>query len=139
MPVRTLINHEDGLTEHIATGDVIDDEMFEAQREFYEEGPTRFQLWDMTGCSLEGITIGGMRRFIEKAARLGQVRKDGKTAVVVGSQLQYGLARMAETFAEFASLPFAFHVFRSIEEARAWLDGRLEGGRDEKDPALRID
>ena len=77
----------------------------------------------MSECSVRGVTIGGMRTFIEKAAQLGKVRENGRTAVLVNSQLQYGLARMAETFGEFASLPFEFHVFKDRETAMAWLNG----------------
>ncbi len=122
MPVRTVIEHEKEITEHIASGEVIDDEMFEAQREFYENGPTRLQLWDMTQGSVTSVTIGGMRTFIGRAALKGKARKDGKTAVIVSSQLQFGLARMAEAFGEFVSLPFAFRVFRERAEALAWFD-----------------
>ena len=85
----------------------------------------------MTGCSVTGVTIGGMRTFIERAARKGVVRKDGKTAVIVGSQLQFGLARMSETFGEFSSLPFAFSVFRDRAAALAWLNDKSEGEADE--------
>jgi len=127
MPVKTVIDQERDITEHIASGDVIDDEMFEAQREFYDNGPTSLQLWDMTECSVTGVTIGGMRTFIEKASRQGVARKNGKTAVVVNSQLQYGLARMAEAFAEFASIPFAFRVFRERDEAVVWLKEESKG------------
>lgn len=122
MPVSTDINQEADFTEHIATGDVSDGEMFAAQAEFYENGPTRLQLWDMSGCAVKGVTIGGMRAFIEGAARQGKVRKSGRTAVIVNSQLQYGLARMAEVFGEFAHIPFAFRVFKDRKEAVDWLN-----------------
>ena len=127
MPVKTVIDLGKDFTEHIATGDVIDEEMFEAQRDFYENGPTRFQLWDMTGCSVTLVTIGGMRTFIERAAQKGKARKNGKTAVIVSSQLQFGLARMAEAFGEFSSLPFAFHIFREREGALAWFNEDSKG------------
>ncbi len=127
MPVITDINQKIDFTEHIATGDVRDDDMFSAQKEFYENGPTRFQLWDMTGCVMTGITMGGMRTFIERAAQYGKVRENGKTAVIVSSQLQFGLARTAEAFGEFSSIPFAFQVFKDRAEALAWLNGKTEG------------
>ena len=130
MPVRTVKDQEKDITEHIASGEVIDDEMFEAQKKFYENAPTMLQLWNMTACSVTGISIGGMRTFIERAAKQGKTRKNGKTAVAVGSQLQYGLARMAEAFAELVSIPFAFRVFREREEAVIWLKEEPEEGED---------
>jgi hypothetical protein len=122
MPVRTVIDKEKDIIEHIATGDVVDDEMFEAQREFYENSPTRLQIWDMTEGNVTGVTIGGMRTFVERDSRKGQARKDGNTAVVASTQLQFGLARMAEAFGEFVSLPFAFRVFKDRAEAFTWLN-----------------
>lgn len=68
MPVRTVIDLERDITEHIATGEVTDEEMFAAQAEFYENGPTTLQLWEMSECSVKGVTIGGIRSFIERAA-----------------------------------------------------------------------
>ena len=122
MPISTKIDLEADFTEHIATGELRDDEMFAAQKDFYENGPTRLQLWNMSGCVVTGVTIGGMRTFIESAARHGKVRQSGKTAVIVSSQLQYGLARMAEAFGEFANIPFAFRVFKDREDAVDWLN-----------------
>ncbi len=127
MPVRTVIDQERDITVHTATGEVVDEEMFAAQSEFYENGPTTLQLWEMSECSVKGVTIGGMRTFIERAAQLGKAREKGRTAVIVSSQLQYGLARMAEAFGEFASLPFEFHAFKDRDEANAWLNGETEG------------
>lgn len=123
MPVNTVIDRENDITRHIASGEVSDEEMFAAQKEFYENGPTRLQLWEMSECSVKDVTIGGMRTFIEKAAQLGKARENGRTAVIVSSQLQYGLARMAEAFGEFASLPFEFHAFKDRDTALAWLNG----------------
>ena len=123
MPVKTVIDHENDITRHIASGEVSDEEMFAAQKEFYENGPTTLQLWEMSKCSVKEVTIGGMRTFIERAAQLGKARENGRTAVIVSSQLQYGLARMAEAFGEFASLPFEFHAFKDCDTALVWLNG----------------
>lgn len=122
MPVTTDINHDEDLTRHVATSYVKDEEMFAAQKEFYENGPTRLQLWDMSDCYVTSITIGGMRTFIEKAANYGKARESGRTAVIVSSHLQFGLARMAEAFGEFAQIPFEFQIFKTSDEAYAWLN-----------------
>jgi hypothetical protein len=121
MPIKTTRDRSNELTEHVVSGLIIDDEMFACQKEFYEGGPTRLQLWDMTAADLAKITTDGLRRFVGRAAMLGEVRRGGRTAVIVRSGEQYGLARMAEVFGEFESLPFAYAVFRSRDEALAWL------------------
>ena len=121
MPIKTIKNLKENLTEHIVTGQVTDKEMFECEKEFYLIGPTKLQLWDMTGSKLTKVTIDGMRQFIARSARLGKAREGGRTAVFVQSQIQYGLGRMAEAFGEFESLSFEFRLFRDRTEAIKWL------------------
>ena len=62
-------------------------------------------------------------RHLSEAARLGKERVGGKPAVVVRSDLQFGLARMSEAFAASHPLPYALRVFRDRNEALAWLTG----------------
>lgn len=121
MPVQTKIDQEKDLTIHIARGLLTDEQMFEAQNKFYNDHPTRLELWDMSDTDMSLITIQGMRRYIDNDARLGSARKNGKCAIVVVKTLQFGMARMAETFAELAGLPFRVRIFKSIDEAMAWL------------------
>ena len=121
MPIKTIKKPEEDLTEHIVTGEVTDKEMFDCEREFYLSGPTKHQLWDMTGSKLTKVTVDGMRQFIARSSRLGKARTGGRTAVLVKSQIQYGLGRMAEAFSEFESLPFDLRLFRDRAKALDWL------------------
>jgi hypothetical protein len=123
MSVETNMDTAGDITEHVVTGRANEEEFFEAEQRFYREGPTLYQLWDLTGCDLSGITISGLRSFVALAARLGQVRPEGRTAIVVESDLQFGLARMSEAFGDLVSLPFALRVFKDRGEALAWLRG----------------
>ena len=75
----------------------------------------------MSGSSLKHITIQGMRRFMIRSAELGKARPGGRTAVYVSSQIQYGMARMAEVFLEFEEMPFEFRIFQVKESAVKWL------------------
>jgi len=106
----------------VATGVISDEEMFACQAEFYEADPTRLQLWDMSEADLKAITSEGLRRFVKRSAELGKVRPNGRTAVLVRTPLQFGLARMAEMFGENASLPFELRAFQDRTEALAWLN-----------------
>jgi hypothetical protein len=67
MPIKTIKNLTDHLTEHIVTGDITDKEMFDCEKEFYESDPTKFQLWDMSMAKLTNVTIDGMRQFIARS------------------------------------------------------------------------
>ena len=121
MPITTRRRDSEELTEHVVTGLVTDGDMIACERAFYEGDPTRLQLWDMTDADLTEITNEGLQEFVGQAARLGQARENGRTAVIVQTDLQYGLGRMAEAFGEIESLPFALSLFHDRSEAIAWL------------------
>ena len=121
MSIRTIRDSANKLTEHIVTGVVTDEEMFACQTEFFKKVPSLLELWDMSGADLSQITTDGMREFVGRAARLGEARKGGRTAVIVKSPLQFGLGRMAVVFGELFSLPFAFRLFKQRADAVDWL------------------
>jgi hypothetical protein len=121
MPVSTKVDRKQDLTIHTAKGLITDEQMFEVQDEFYSNTPTRLELWDMSEADVSLVTIQGIRHFIERDANLGSERGRGKCAVVVVKTLQFGLARMAETFAELTNLPFQFKIFKTMDSAMEWL------------------
>jgi len=121
MPIISTKDDSKEITEHVATGVIHDEEMFACQEEFYETGPTRLELWEMSASDLTQITIGGMQKFINRAAHLGKSRQGGRSAVITRTSLQYGLGRVAEALGEFESLPFTLRIFRERGEAVEWL------------------
>jgi len=121
VPIKSTTGSPNELTEHVATDIVTDEEMFACQTAFFESNPTRLELWDMSVADLSKITVEGLQRFVSRAARLGQARQGGRTAVITRTNLQYGLGRMAEILGEFESLPFALRIFRQRENAVKWL------------------
>lgn len=56
------------------------------------------------------------------SAHLDHMR-DAKLAVVVASDAQFGMARMAQISVEVAQLPFTLHAFREWSDAETWLRG----------------
>ena len=138
MSITTIRHQECDLTEHIVTGVVRDEEMFECEAEFYLNSPTRLQLWEMSAAKLTQVTTKGLQQFVSRAAQLGKVRPRGRTAVIVRTKLQYGFGRMAEAFGQIKSLPFAFGIFYKRADALAWLaeeedsSGQLEDASDDR-------
>ncbi|MBD3391639.1 MAG: hypothetical protein GF418_06285 [Chitinivibrionales bacterium] len=123
MPVTIDRRPDQDLSILTATGVVTNEQMFAAQNDLYAETPTLLHLWDMTRASLERITVEGVREFAEKATTLGKARKGGRTAVVAGTDLQYGLARMSEAFGTVEDRPYELRLFKKRAEAMAWLTG----------------
>jgi hypothetical protein len=79
----------------------------------------RLRLWD-----LRGIQVGMSVAEIQAVARISQERDRrgqgrGRLALVVGDDLAYGLSRVHQVFRE--SEVTSQRVFRSVDDARAWL------------------
>ena len=121
MPIATTQDLKQNLTVHVVTDRVTEQEMFGTLEAFYAGQFTRLLLWDMSQANLEHVSIDTLRRFVHRAAELGADRVGGKTAVVAATALQYGLARMSATFADIEAAPYEFAIFKTCEEARAWL------------------
>ena len=121
MFIETAHDPDRDLTILVVSGPVTLDEMITTLDDFYAKGATRLTLWDMSQSDLSTVTPDDILRFIQKAAELGVERNDGRTAVFVKDDLQYGLGRMAETFATFENLGYSLSLFRAREDALAWL------------------
>jgi hypothetical protein len=85
--------------------------------------PTHLVLWDLRAGSLMRVTPAGLRMIAERATKLADRRKGGRTAIVCSTDVDYGLSRMFQTFAELLQAPVEFTVSRDIEGAREWLCG----------------
>ena len=60
------------------------------------------------------------RELAEEMRRLGELFGDSRFAIVVGSDLAYGMGRMVSSLSERDFPPVG--VFRDLEEAQHWLD-----------------
>jgi hypothetical protein len=109
------------LTIHDVAGPVSEEEMYDALENFYKREPTALLLWDMSQADVSQVTTETLQRFLRKSTQLGGSLQGGRTAVIASEDLQYGLARMYEAFAEIESAPYSFRAFRSRQEALQWL------------------
>lgn len=121
MAIKITRDEGQDLTIHDVTGPASEEEMYEALENFYNREPTAFLLWDMSQAKVSHVTPSVLEAFVQRAAMLGAQRKGGRTAVFAPYDLQFGLGRMSETFAELKSTPFKFRVFRSRQHALEWL------------------
>jgi hypothetical protein len=116
-----LISCSKKLTINIVKGELTFDHAVEAVKEFYEEKLTKDVLWDLREGTWKDISdkhIRSIIAFIEKCEKV-EVRKDGRTAIVVPADIDYGIARAVQSYSD--SLPFKVGVFRSMDEAIKWL------------------
>ena len=121
MPIETTRDADRNLTTHVVMGSVSEKEMHGVLEDFYDGQPTALVLWDMSQAELAHVTAEMLQKFVRRAAKLGVHRRGGRTAVIAPEDLQFGLGRMSETFAEIESTPYSYCVFRSRQDAMHWL------------------
>jgi len=98
---------------------------------YYKGRVTSLILWDLRPADLSEIQTEDLKQDAIHTGNMAAVRKNGKTAIVSGDALAYGLSRMLETFYELENIPFAMEVFRDIEEAHKWLGVPIKSGHDD--------
>ena len=77
------------------------------------------RLWDARGVSGPVSIQGTDLQEIVNLPESGHLRSAGKVAVVVSRELDYGMTRMYQAFAE--ELPSSTRIFRDMAEAERWL------------------
>ena len=97
-------------------------EDFHAWTADYYSGPTtKLNLWDLRQADLSAIGSDDLLEDAVRSKKVADRRQGGKTAVVSDKALEFGIARMRAVYAEIMEMPFAFQVFQTMAEARAWL------------------
>ena len=122
MPISTKTDRSKDLTVFTATGELTFAGQIAAMKEFYEGNPTKNELWDLRGITGSRISSEELLQVTLFTKQYGHKRQGGKSAMVMNSDLDYGLGRMSGTYGETEQLPWEVMAFRSIDEALAWLD-----------------
>jgi ATP phosphoribosyltransferase regulatory subunit HisZ len=77
------------------------------------------ELIDLRGAEGQGASTESLRRVAATFQDAEQAPEGVKIALVASSDAAYGIARMYQAFR--AGSQAVFHVFRQMDEARAWL------------------
>jgi hypothetical protein len=88
---------------------------------YYAGTVTSLALWDLTQADLSEIHTEDLLNDAAHTKSVADIRKGGKTAIVSGNSLEYGMSRMLEAFYDLESVPFEVQVFRTIDDAMKWL------------------
>ena len=123
MAVFEIITHNDqALTSVVFSGTVSPDDVFDALTMFYESEITPNVLWDFSYCDINALITGNISAIIDTVKNHAHLRMEGKSALVGSEDLAVGLGRMFSSLAEIKGLPIAHKIFKSVDEARAWLN-----------------
>jgi hypothetical protein len=109
------------LTLFKCTGRVLSTDIEESIRAFYQGKPSQNVVWDISDAEISELSATDVRSIAETTKQLAHSRPGGKTAIVSAADMPFGLARMYQAFAELAEQKSHVEVFRSREEALAWI------------------
>lgn len=122
MAISKMTDRSKGLTIFTATGELTFADQIAALKDFYEGNPTKNELWDMRKITGSRISSEELRQVTLFTKRYEQRRQGGKSALVMTTDLDFGLGRMSDALAESEQLPWKIRAFRSMEKALEWLD-----------------
>ncbi len=123
MPIEIQVDESRELIVLYCTGNLSKDNLESALTDHYQENPGRKTLWDLRQArlNLTGPETEELARSITPLATENEhLHPGGKTAYLVSTDLDFGLARMYQSYS--AESPAVLHIFRKWEEAISWLD-----------------
>ena len=111
------------LTIFSVKGELTFEEQMEALRQFYESAPTCNVIWDFSLLEGSRVSSDELREIISFIKRHGKNRPGGgKTALVSSTDLDFGLSRMSQVYADQEKLLWRIESFHSMEEEFDWID-----------------
>ena len=110
------------LTVFSVKGELTFAEQMATLRQFYDETPTRNVIWDFRQLAGHRISSDELREIISFIKWHGQNRPAGKTALVSATDLDFGLSRMSQAYAEQERVPWPIESFRTMEDALRWIE-----------------
>jgi hypothetical protein len=111
----------------VAHGQLTPADVLAAYDDFLRGAPTRLVLWDLTSATVTTITSGELRDMAKRLTQLAaECPTPGKTAIVCGPQVNFGMARMLEAFLSMERFPGGLEVSSDPHSALAWLTGKLD-------------
>ena len=117
-----------------ARGDLTAGDVVDALEQLYRDPrfrPGMSMLWDVRGARLN-VTGEDVRRIVAFVSKSREARGEGKSVVLTGREVDYGMARVAQVHME--AIGIELMVFREMEHAERCLDG--EGESEVRAPSV---
>ena len=117
---KKIISNEE-ITVLRVTGKMAAEQIIDELTRFYEEEFTNNLIWDFSNAEGKDLSSNDLHKIVTHSKEYGYLRKNGKTAFVISTSLGFGLSRMYDSLARVADHPVNYAVFRSYDEAVAWI------------------
>ncbi|MEM7468372.1 MAG: hypothetical protein AAF387_15995 [Pseudomonadota bacterium] len=102
-------------------------ELKTAVDEFYSGKFTLNTMWDLREADISAIEVGEVKEILDYSMEYLKRREGGRSAILVSTDVNYGMGRVFDTFVELSSSPVENNVFRDYEEAMAWFEPPMTG------------
>lgn len=119
--IKEIDNNLD-LTVYSVQGDFGLDLIFELIDQFYQSQHTSNLAWDLSEADLSQLSMKEIQAIQNYAKKYSHYRKNGKTAFVMSTDLNFGVGRMYESIAEVNNHYITHHVFKRLDEAKKWFE-----------------
>ena len=123
MEITTQINEEENLRIHRVEGPIDVDRLTEMLSALYQSpgyDPNMNALWDLRAADFTAVTSEQISSVTGLVEKFWGKEGEGKAALIVTRDLDFGLSRMYEMLLSGAS-PDRVMVFRDYDEAEKWL------------------
>ncbi|MCP4162170.1 MAG: hypothetical protein GY760_19020 [Deltaproteobacteria bacterium] len=120
-PIDCNINISDDLTTNVVKGSISTEDLVNWISNYYSGEITNRILWDFSKADLSGIPTEDFRKIAKESSKKSALRTNGKSALLVCDDLDYGLGRMFQVFSEIANVRFEYKPFKDIKKAMEWL------------------
>lgn len=120
--IETSFDQKNNLTIHKVEGQITAKEIKEKIETYYAgESITKNTLWDFTQADISNICANEYLGLVNMTKVFAHLRKEGKTALVISDNVDYGIGRMYETLSEMEELSYEIRIFRGTKKAENWL------------------
>lgn len=118
---KKTVNERD-LTIYSIVGDFKGETLKDLLDQFYQSQYTANLVFDFSETKTVDISTDEIEGIIAHAKLYAHLRRSGKTAYIVSSEVNFGMGRMYVILAEMNNHPIPQRVFRSLEEAIKWFE-----------------
>lgn len=106
----------------VAVGRITPAELTAAAHDFYASDPPKLLLLcDLSQADLGLFSADDITLLVKFTESRATSRRGGRTAIVAGRDLEFGLSRMYSILADLHTHPLEIRPFRDKAEALAWL------------------
>lgn len=122
MPISSHVIDSSDLTVFTVVGEMTFDTQIGAIQKFFKGVPTSNIIWDMRKFEGNRISKEELLNIVAFVKENAAGRTVGKTALVTGRELDFGIAGMMEAYSFIKELSWQTQPFRSMADAFQWIN-----------------